>query len=54
MAPTHTPTLHTSLSVNTVSLLLILEFSLPSIQERRVSEDVDVIIPELQPFAIEQ
>ena len=60
MAPTRTPTRRALLSVNTLSLLSIIEFSLPTeatvstAQGPDIPGDVEVIIPELQPFAIEQ
>jgi len=60
MTPTRTPTRHASLSVNTSSLPSIMEFSIPSeftvpsAQGPTIPENVDVIIRELQPIAIEQ
>jgi len=60
MTPTRTPTRRASLSVNTSSLLSIMEFSIPSeftvpsAQGPIIPEDIDVIIRELQLIAIEQ
>jgi len=60
MTPTRTPTRRASLSVNTSSLPSIMEFSIPSeftvpsAQGPTIPENVDVIIRELQPIAIEQ
>ena len=60
MTPTRTPTRRASLSVNTSSLPSIMEFSIPSeftvpsAQGPTIPENVDIIIRELQPIAIEQ
>jgi len=60
MTPTRTPTRRASLSVNTSSLPSIMEFSIPSeftvpsAQGSTIPENIDVIIRELQPIAIEQ
>ena len=60
MAHTCTPTRHASLSINTSSLPFIIKFSLPTeatvptTQGPNIPGDVEVIIPELQLFAVEQ